>query len=238
MQAEEHLRAGRLTEAIQVQVERVRKDPLDTKARAFLFELLCFAGDYDRAEKHLDVLAQNGQRAEFGAFQYKAVLQAERSRQSFFDEHRYLGRSGPHASPPGKLNGRAFCHMADDDPRIGERLEVLAADTYVWLGFEHIASVNIQPPKRLRDLLWAPASVRTVGATSEHHLGNVFIPVLSPGTWRHADDAVRLGRLTVWEQATDGSEAPFGQKMLVIDNEQVPILELRSLELETVAVPQ
>ncbi len=40
----------------------------------------------------------------------------------------------------------------------------------------------------------------------------------------------RLGRSTVWEE--DGGEpVPFGMKMLLVDGEDVPILEIRRLEI-------
>ena len=38
----------------------VRDNPTDAQRRAFLFELLCFAGQYDRAEKQLNVLGSGG----------------------------------------------------------------------------------------------------------------------------------------------------------------------------------
>jgi type VI secretion system protein ImpE len=59
----------------------------------------------------------------------------------------------------------------------------------------------------------------------------VLLPVLAPFSWQHPDEAVRLGRATVWEQR-DGSdeELPFGQKMWLVDDEEIPFLELRSLE--------
>ena len=59
----------------------------------------------------------------------------------------------------------------------------------------------------------------------------MLMPALSPFSFRHADDAVRLGRATVWEEPEDGDDVPFGQKMLLVDGEEFPILELRRLEI-------
>jgi type VI secretion system protein ImpE len=59
----------------------------------------------------------------------------------------------------------------------------------------------------------------------------VLVPVLAPFSYRHADDAVRLGRATVWEEQPGGAPVPLGQKMLLIDDEEIPILELRRLEI-------
>jgi type VI secretion system protein ImpE len=50
MTATDLYRAGRLNEAIQALGTALRSDPTDAQRRTFLFELLCFAGEYDRAE--------------------------------------------------------------------------------------------------------------------------------------------------------------------------------------------
>jgi protein involved in temperature-dependent protein secretion len=42
---------------------------------------------------------------------------------------------------------------------------------------------------------------------------------------------VRLGRATDWVELEDGRAVPVGQRLLVIDDEPVPILELRDLEI-------
>jgi type VI secretion system protein ImpE len=101
----------------------------------------------------------------------------------------------------------------------------------MWLPLGQMASIEVEAPKRLRDLLWIPALIRTGPAFKGQELGEVMLPVLSPFSSRHADDAVRLGRATVWDE-TDGTDpVPFGMKMLVVDGEDVPILEIRRLEI-------
>jgi type VI secretion system protein ImpE len=49
MNAAELYREGRLDEAIEALGQALRDSPEDTRRRTFLFELLCFAGNYDRA---------------------------------------------------------------------------------------------------------------------------------------------------------------------------------------------
>ena len=234
MTATELFRAGKLTEAIRAVTEEVRQDPSDARKRTFLFELLCFAGDFDRGEKQLDVLAQGGKTAELGALLYRAALHAERERVQFFANKTYLETPGNASGkcPSGRLNGRPFREILDADPRIGARLEVFLAGRYLWVPFEHIASIRMQPPKRLRDLLWAPALVTNGPLFQGRDLGEVLVPVLSPFTSTCADDSVRLGRATVWQEE-NGVEVPFGQKMLVIDGEEVPLLEVRELDFVT-----
>jgi len=233
MNASELFRAGKLTEAVQALGAELRDNPADAKRRTFLFELLCFAGDYDRAEKHLHVLAEAGPSSEMGALMYRGILAAERARQEMFAKREYA--AGPTPAFTGELNGKPFESLADADPRIGARLETFAAGTYLWIPLAHIASIQINPPRRLRDLLWTPAQVRTGPGFKGIELGEVLIPVLSPLSWQHTNDQVRLGRVSVWEES-DGEEIPFGQKMLLVDGEEIPLLELRNLHI--VAQPE
>jgi type VI secretion system protein ImpE len=228
MTAAQLYREGKLGAAIQALGAELRDNPTDQKRRTFLFELLCFAGEYDRAEKHLDILAGAGPDAATGGLLYRAALAAERTRHDLFSKKEYPSTAVEPVR--GTLNGKPFESLEDADPRIGPRLEVFAAGQYMWLPLAHIASVEIQPPKRLRDLLWAPALVRTGEKFRALELGEVLTPALAPFTFRHSDDAVRLGRLTVWEEA-DGEVVPLGQKTLLVDGEEFPILELRHLEI-------
>lgn len=224
------LQAGKLDEAIDALSAELRDNPTDSQRRTFLFELLCFAGKYDRAEKHLDVVGQGSKEAEMGALLYHSALHAERMRQQMFESNTF-----PLTSPPkpvsGTLNGTPFSSLTDADPRIGARLELFAAGQYTWIPFEQIESIRMLPPKRLRDMLWAPALVRTAESFKGMELGEVIIPAIAPLTWRHADGAVRLGRVTQWQSVDDDAEAPIGQKLLLVDDEEFPILEVRELTI-------
>jgi len=234
--AQELYRDGRLCEALQALSAEVRENPADTRRRTFLFELLCFAGEYSRADKQLEVLAQAGPASEMGVLLYRSALYAERQRHDLF-ERGELPADSAEASHGGTLNGKPFQSLSDADPRVGARLELFAAGNYLLLPLEHVASIKIEPPKRLRDLLWTPAAVRTTPAFKGTALGEVLLPVLSPSSWQHPNDAVRLGRVTVWEDR-EGTEdlVPFGQKMWLVDDEEVPFLELRSLEFNSASV--
>ncbi len=240
MSPNELFKAGKLTEALQALTSEVRANPTDIKRRTFLFELLCFSGEFDRADKQLEVLGEGGGGVQIGALLYRAALQAERTRHDLFQKKEFPqsppegnGASGAPEALSGSFNGRPFQFLSDADPRIGARLEVFAAGSYLWVPFQHITSIDLPAPRRLRDLLWAPAVLRTGPAFHTRDLGEVLLPVLSPFSWRHPDEAVRLGRMTVWEEAENNEAIPFGQKMLLIDEEEVPLLELRKLEIQS-----
>jgi type VI secretion system protein ImpE len=198
--------------------------------------LLCFAGQYDRGEKQLNALTEASQDAEFGALLYRSALVAERQRQAFFESGQYAG--SPAVSAParcGTLNGKPFRGIEDLDPRIGPRLEMFVAGEYVWLPFEHIGSIHMQPPKFLRDTLWAAATVQTGPAFKGQDFGEVLIPILSPFSWRHESDEVKLGRVTDWKQEGD-QLVPFGQKLLLLDDEEaIAMLDIRELKFAETA---
>jgi type VI secretion system protein ImpE len=232
MNAAELYQAGRLDDAITALGDALRKDPTDARRRTFLFELLCFSGELDRAEKQLGVLASGSRESEMGALVYRAALHAERLRRDAFGPAGLPPSAREPAAVRGTLNGKPFNALEDGDPRIGARLEVFAAGQYTWLPFEHVARVSMQPPKRLRDLIWAPALVQTGPAFEGMELGEVLLPVLTPEAYASEDPAVRLGRMTDWLILEDGRDAPVGQKLLNVDGEGVPILDLRELVID------
>ncbi len=229
MNATELFQSGKLQEAIRALGDEVRNSPLDARRRTFLFELLCFAGEYDRAEKHLDILGDANPGARMGTLLYRSAIHAERTRQKMFAERSYPAAKTEVAAS-GTRNDSFIGSFADADERIQGSLEVFVAGSYTWISVEHIASIEVPKPRRLRDLLWTPAIVTTAPSYSAMELGEVLLPVIAPLSFRHPDETVRLGRSTVWE-ATGSGYVPFGQKTFLIDGQEVPILELGKIVL-------
>jgi type VI secretion system protein ImpE len=236
MNAQELLREGRLKEAIQALGNEVRDHPADNQRRTFLFELLCFGGEYSRAEKHLNLLSDASPDAAIGALVYRAALSAERKRHAFFENKEYQKSPLPPLIPrPGKLNGERFYTIEDIDPRVGSRLEMFVAGEYVWVPFLHVGSLTMEAPRYLRDLIWSTALVTAGPALKGQDFGEVLLPVLHPFSWKHERETVKLGRETEWlpPEGEDLFETPYGQKLLVLDGERaVPFLEIRSLQFD------
>jgi type VI secretion system protein ImpE len=226
--AKELFAAGKVREAEKMLTAYLREHPSDKAQRTFLFELLCFAGEYTRAERQLAALAAGSVESETGAIVYYAALHAEKTRQELFEKQAFP--TGPAPSPAGKLNGKPFKELRDADPDIGSRLEVFAAGSYVWIPFEHLTSIEMGPPQRLRDTLWAPALVQAAPSFKGMDLGEVLIPAIYPFSWKNPDEAVWLGRVTDWAADEEGREYPTGQKILMVDGEEIPFLEVRSIE--------
>ncbi len=236
MTAKQLFEAGKVKEAEKALNAWLRNHPADVTQRTFLFELLCFSGLYDRAEKQLAVLAQGGGPAELGAVMYYSVLHAERSRNELFQKE--LFPTAPAApSPSGMVNGKSFQSLQDVDSTIGARLEVYAAGAYLWIPFEHIESIKMDAPQRLRDTLWAPALVVTGPSFKGTELGEVLIPVIYPFSWKHPDESIWLGHGTAWGEDAEGQQYPSGQKLFLVDGDELPVLEVRTIEFATAHAP-
>jgi type VI secretion system protein ImpE len=228
-QATDLLKAGKLNDAIQAVIQTVRDNPTDDKSRTFLFELLCFAGEYDRAEKHLDALLENKTETLHGTLLYKAALHASRTRQSFFANGEYKNASADTApAVSATINGKSYSSVRDADPRIGARLEVFAGGSFMWIPFQHLERVEIEKPRRLRDLLWAPSQVVSAPSFKED-LGDVLLPVITAEAALDESELVKLGRETYFGVDEEGNEIPVGQKLLLADDEEIPLLEIREL---------
>jgi type VI secretion system protein ImpE len=231
MNSRQLFEAGKLNAAIEALGAELRDNPTDTQRRTFLFELLCFAGNHARAEKQLDILSSAGQDAAMGTLLYRSALHAESVRTEMFRKRTFPVDAAPSGDVSGTLNGKPFSSIEDGDPRIGARLEIFAAGQYTWIPWQQIASIKMEAPKRLRDLIWASAILRTSEAFQGQELGEILLPALTPLSFDSSDDELRLGRATDWTEEADGEFLPIGQKMLLVDGEQVPLLSIRELEI-------
>src|SRR5947209_5039936 len=86
MSASDLFKAGQLQQAVDAQVKEVKAQPQDHARRLFLFELLAFSGDLDRARKQIDVLKYDDVAQEAAAQHYRHLLDAEALRRRLFRE--------------------------------------------------------------------------------------------------------------------------------------------------------
>src|SRR5579859_1563782 len=99
MSAGEHFKAGRLRDAIAAQTQEVRQNPNDGGRRSFLAELLCFAGDWSRADTQLDAIPKPDADMALAVGQFRHLLRAEQVRQEFFT----AGRVPEFLEPPSPV---------------------------------------------------------------------------------------------------------------------------------------
>ncbi len=266
MTAKDLLDAGCLGAAVEQLNQEVRAHPTDIQRRTFLFELLCFSGDLQRAERQLDVIAQQSTSAEVGVQVYRNILTAERARQRLFtdglqpdflfDPPPYLAwhlaalnrlREGngseavallnqaeqARGAVKGRITGQPFSDFRDGDDVLAPVLEVVIHRNYVWLPFEQIKALHIASPKRLRDLIWIPATIEG----HQGPVGEVFLPVLYVASSSHPNDQVKLGRMTDWRANPEEPMQGVGQHLFYIDGQDRGILEVRDIEFDASDTP-
>ena len=88
MNANELFEAGKLYDAIDSLGQELRSKPTDVVKRAFLAELLCFAGVWERADKQLDVIGHQDPEYMPGVVLLRQLLRAAEARQQFFSDGR------------------------------------------------------------------------------------------------------------------------------------------------------
>jgi len=261
MNPAELIQAGRLGEARTQLVEQVRARPGDMAARTLLFRTLCFLGEWAKAESHLGVVAAQDVGKEAAAQVYRNLLRAEREREAvwgegkrpslfpqspgFLEEYfsaRALLAGGKRGEAigileriaeeaallRGALDGKPFEGFQDADPVLFPFLEAFVHDRYVWIPVASVLELKMAPPGDILDLLWAPAqAVLRGGVRAGCHLA-----VLYPGSCRHADDRVKMGRATEWVPGEGGLERGAGQHMFLAGEEEVALLDIREIAFE------
>ena len=86
MSASDLFNAGKLTEAIDAQIKEVKANPGDQARRLFLFEMLAFNGDLDRARKQIDVLTFDQVELQTASMGYKLHPRRGESGRRLFTE--------------------------------------------------------------------------------------------------------------------------------------------------------
>ncbi len=262
--AKELLNSGNLQGAIDCVNKEVKANPMDMQRRTLLFELLCFAGHFDRAERQLEVIGSQSAQSEIGVQVYRNNIEAERRRERLF-----LHGLEPHflIEPPAFVD---LLTSAVNRTREGNAAEARALLNRVEEEAPARAGkFNGQPFQRLRDwneftapvlelfvrneYAWLPfEQIRRIEIDPPKHLrdlmwtparieardgtvGEVFIPALYSGSGEHENDLVRLGRMTDWKPVGDDLFVPQGLRVFVVDDEDKTLLEMRSIEFDLAA---
>jgi type VI secretion system protein ImpE len=258
----ELFKAGHLQQAIDAQIQEVKASPGDQGKRLFLFELLTFAGDLDRAMRQINAVTYGQLELDVAVHNYGNLLNAENSRRKLFREGvrpNFLMEAPDHV----KLRLDAVDRLRDNQPAEATALLAKAHEATPAVA----GRLNDKPFKALRDCddlfagvlevmakgkyFWVPLDqVVTLGLNAPRfprdliwvpaHLemggegatGEVWLPALYPMTHEHADDQVRLGRSTDWVQADGGPVLGRGVRTFLVDDDAVGLLEWREVEID------
>jgi type VI secretion system protein ImpE len=259
--ATSHLKEGDLSATLAALQDQVRTDPGDAKLRIFLFQLLCIMGDWKRAITQLKLCAELDPMAIPMAQAYREGIICEVFREKVFagekdplifgepvewvalmiEANRALaqGNTDQAAQLRGKafdqvpdmtgtLNGEKFEWIADADMRLGPLLEIVINGKYFWMPFSSIATLTVEEPEDLRDHVWTAAQM-TLQNGGEFV---ALIPSRYAGTVATGDDASKLSRATLWDDAGGETFTGVGQRLLSTDTAEVAIMDLRSLIMD------
>lgn len=248
-----------LADQLTAAMAAVRAAPQAPGARLALAQLDCICGNWTRAHAQLDLLAQLDPQADRFVRLYQGLIAAEAEREAVFAGRNRpvslgqptelmamlvraleldaageaqaaaeLRRNAAETAPnqAGSADGVNFTWIQDADQRLGPVLEVVVGGQYRWLPFTHLVRLTARAPTTPGDMVWQPVHL-TLTAGPEI---DAFVPVRYPGSASHPDDAIRLARATDWSGA-DNAQAGVGQRLLAIDTEDLPFLELRKLTL-------
>lgn len=266
MNAGELYRANRLAEAIDAQIQEVKANPADHNRRLFLFELVVYSGDLDRARRQIDAIKYDQLELEAATQKYRHLLDAEQLRRRVFTEGIKPEFFGP---PPDHVAKRLEAVSRLREGNGAEALKLLAeADGAVpplrgklnGKAFEglrdcddvcsHIFEVMAQgkyfwvPMEQVASLAMKaprfPRDLIWMPARIDLHdgaSGEVFLPVLYRGTHEHADDPVKLGRAHDWKGGDGTPVLGAGPRIYLAGDDDVPLLEIRDLTLDEPAKP-
>lgn len=88
MKAKELYHAGKLSEAIAASIEDVKSHPNNVDYRSFLCEMLLISGQYERADKQLDLIGHQNPKFMAGVSLWRQLIRAEEARKQFYLEGR------------------------------------------------------------------------------------------------------------------------------------------------------
>jgi type VI secretion system protein ImpE len=259
MNAQHHYEAGNLPEAIAAATEEVRKHPADAGRRAFFCELLCFAGDLDRADKQLDALGQLAPDAMLGLALFRQLIRAEQARRQFYTEGR-LPEFLDKPSPLLELHLKASIAIREGNSAEAATLLGQAEE----MRPKPAGTCDGQPFDDFRDLddllapvfevlttngkyYWIPANQvelvelrpfqrpRDLLWRLAHMIvrggpdGEVYLPTLYHGSHDDPDNALRLGRATDWRGGKAEPMRGVGQRTFLVGDAGRTILEMQQL---------
>ena len=254
MDASTLFKSGQLRAAIDIQTIKVKGHPADQGARLFLFELLLFAGDLDRARKQLDVLKYENPQAMTAVQAYRLALDSETIRRDVL-----LGRTRPTflKSVPehAELRLQALAKYSEGDLADGDALLDQANEAAPAIK----GSLNNEAVEGLRDgddlfgtilevfaagrYAWVPLeeiesiTMNPVGhprdvilrpaqlALRDGPNGDMLFPGLYPGSHTHGDEAIAVGRMSDWLPDEERPTRGIGGKLYLAGDKWVRFVE-------------
>jgi type VI secretion system protein ImpE len=261
MNASDLFQTGKLQQAVQSQTQAVKSDPSDPNKRLFLFELLAFAGDLDRAARQIAAVRYDEPDRDATVVMYRLLVESELARRRFVRDGTpptFLSEPPHHVRL--RLEAAELARRGQPQDAL-RKLEAAEAAAPALTG-----ELNGKPFSSLRDTdelfgpvlevmsggsyAWVPLEQVNVLllqgpkyprdliwlparlVTKAGHNGEVFLSVLYPGSSEHADERVRLGHVTDWSGGGDSPVRAAGARVYQAGEEDVCLVDWRQLRVQ------
>lgn len=252
---------ARLDDAIGMAVDQVKKKPVDANGRLMLCDLLCLKGDFERADKQLDVLSKQDAELSVGIRLYRNLIRAEKARTQFYDQGRIPEfmenvsnvlqlhlRASIAVREGAMLEARNLIEQAEQERRPLSGI----CDTEAFGEFrdlDDLTSPFLEVLTSTGKYYWVeleriesiefrqPAQLRDLiwrpaGMTIFGGADAVvYVPVLYAGTRDSEDPEVRIGRGTHWIENADGPTRGVGQRMFLVDETDRSIMSIHNIAI-------
>ena len=260
MNAEELIRAGKLSEALAELQESIRNNAADPRLRVFLFQLHSVLGNWEKAMTQLNVLMDLNPETMMLARIFGPVVSCEMLRAEVFRGKRTPIVFGEPMEWVGLLM-RANEHtgrgeFAAAQPLREQAFEGAPATPGQLNGqpFQWIADADSRLGPILEVILegkyyWVPfCRIKKIVMDKPSDLRDLVwrpaqfvwtnggeasghIPVRYPGTEASDDSQFRLARRTDWQEQEGGACLGLGQRIIATDAEELPLLECKTVDL-------
>jgi type VI secretion system protein ImpE len=255
------LQGGRLEDCLKLGQDAARREPAKLAHRMLLFQLFALTGDWPRALRQLDIVADLDPKRGLFCALYRPLPALEAVRAEVF-----MGTKAPMClgQPPAwfarlvealrldaqgenvaakRLRDEAFAQADAVPGRLEDAPFAWLADADERLGPVLEAMVEGRyfwiPLERIKRLeIEAPKDLRDVVwlpvriTLANEGTAAGFLPVRYSGSEASEDAGLRLARRSAWQQLGDGSWIGLGQRMLATDAGEHALLDCRLIELD------
>jgi type VI secretion system protein ImpE len=265
MKTAELIQQGKLMDARQQLVQEVKSAPGDLGKRTTLSQVLCFCGEWEKAERQLDAIAVQDAKREPSVAVYKNIIQAERERHAVLtmkQQPAFLSKTPLYfetywtaltALSEGKAEEAEslFEAIEAQRPQISGTINGTPftgiADTDSFLSFFLETIVHERyiwlPFESIREILITPPKtlfdllwIPGQITTVEGLALNCCLPVVYAGSFAHEDERIRMGRLTAWSKIGGYFIKAMGQRVLDAGGQDTAILDIREAVINPATV--
>ncbi|MDO6421796.1 type VI secretion system accessory protein TagJ [Saccharophagus degradans] len=254
--ASEEYSAGNIQAALTAIAEEIKASPSDAKKRAFFVELLCIAGEYERADQQLNTLVVLDPQSAITVGTWRQLIRAAQSRMDVYQKNAVPDVIDQPTPVIARSLELLVALNADDATQAAAALEQL----------EKVAkplclNVNGKAVEHWRDLDDVNAYVLELLGTNGKYfwidyaqiesiefdqparpldmlwrkvtitlnngsVGEAFVPAVYP--YKAEDDAAKLGRLTQWHEQC-GLSRGEGLRTWLLGDEALTVFEVNNI---------